>query len=249
MLATYAKVYMKIEIITSFNQRYYDLIGKECVNTWLQYWPDSLDLTCYVEEFQLENTKRIKQIDFDQLPLEYFKFQQSSEKDRVKLFAKKAYSIIHSMTNSQADRIIWIDADNIFFKKIPLNFLETICSNDTLATFMGVWHNENREDKTSKKFFSAETGFFVLNPQHLGFKEFSNRYREYYDCQIKDGLRRFYDGEVFGAVVKELEQKYQFNDLCGSFNKNYKSPMKHTVLGEYMHHYKSKHSKENFSNI
>lgn len=238
---------MKIEIITSFNDRYYNVIGHECVSTWLKHWPKTLELTCYVEEFRLEDQPRLKQIGFEELPKEYFTFQDSDEKDRVKLFAKKAYSIIHAMENSQADRIVWIDADNIFFKDIPISFLENLCPNETLATFMGVWHNENREDKTSKQFFSAETGFFILNKCHKGFEKFSKRYREYYDNRIKDGLRRFYDGEVFGAVVKEFESEYQFNDLCDSFDKKYKSPMKHTVLGEYMHHYKSKHSKEDFS--
>jgi hypothetical protein len=197
----------------------------------------------------MEERDRITQISFDNLPKEYFEFQSSNEKDRVKIFAKKAYSVIHAMTNSQADRIIWVDADNIFFKDIPILFLEQLCSEDTLATFMGVWHHEDKTNKKSQTFFSAETGFFILNKNHKGFSKFSNRYKQYYDNRIKDGLRRFYDGEVFGAVVKELEEEFKFNDLCNKFNKKYKSPMKHTVLGEYMHHYKSKHSKENFTGL
>jgi len=238
---------MKMEIITSFNDRYYNVIGHECVSTWLKHWPKSLELTCYVEEFRLAAQPRIKQIDFNELPKEYFDFQKSNESDRVKLFAKKAYSVIHAMKNSQADRVIWIDADNIFFKDIPIEFLENLCSDDTLATFMGVWHNQDKSDKFGKQFFSAETGFFILNKAHRGFEKFADRYTEYYDKHITEGLRRFYDGEVFGAVVKEFENQYKFNDLCGTFDKKYKSPMKHTVLGEYMHHYKSKHSKEDFS--
>ena len=44
---------MKLEIITSFNQKYYDLIGKDCVDSWLKYWPEEYSLTCYVEEFTI----------------------------------------------------------------------------------------------------------------------------------------------------------------------------------------------------
>jgi hypothetical protein len=40
---------MNIEVITSFNQNYYDLIGKDSVDSWLKYWPKELSLTCYVE--------------------------------------------------------------------------------------------------------------------------------------------------------------------------------------------------------
>ena len=78
-----------IEVITSFDKRYYDLIGKESVDSWLKYWPSDMMLTCYVEEFRLPDHPRLKQISFDQLSPSYVEFQQSSENDRVKLFSKK----------------------------------------------------------------------------------------------------------------------------------------------------------------
>ena len=55
---------MKIEVITSFNQEYYDKIGHACVATWLEHWPKHYTLTCYVEEFRLPDQERINQIDF-----------------------------------------------------------------------------------------------------------------------------------------------------------------------------------------
>jgi hypothetical protein len=239
---------MKIKVITSFDERYYNLIGKECVDTWLEYWPKELSLTCYVENFRLDNTKRIEQIDFDQLPSEYFEFQKSKFNDRVKIFSKKAYSVIHAFENLDADRIIWVDADVITFDKIPLVFLENLCPNDTLATFMGVHHHKIKDDETSPLMFSGETGFFILNKTHVGFKEFANRYKEYYDKRITENLRRFYDGEVFGAVVEEFKDKYKFFDLASTTGKKAKSPLKYTELGQkYIRHYKSKHSKIAFT--
>ena len=239
---------MKIKVITSFDERYYNLIGKECVDTWLQYWPTELSLTCYVENFRLDNRKRIEQIDFDQLPAEYFEFQESKFNDRVKIFSKKAYSVIHAFENLDADRIIWVDADVITFNKIPLEFLENLCADDTLATFMGVYHHKIKGDNTSPLMFSGETGFFILNKKHKGFKEFSNRYKEYYNKRITENLRRFYDGEVFGAVVEEFKEKYKFFDLSSVTEKKAKSPLKYTELGQkYIRHYKSKHSKIDFS--
>ena len=97
---------MKFEIITSFNESYYNNIGKDCVSTWLKYWPKNMNLTCYVENFAIENHARINQISFDNLSNEYRNFQLSSENERVKIFAKKAYSIIHAFENSDADRIM-----------------------------------------------------------------------------------------------------------------------------------------------
>lgn len=239
---------MKIKIITSFDERYYNLIGKESVDSWLTYWPSELCLTCYVENFRLENNIRIEQIDFDQLPKEYFEFQQTDFNDRIKIFSKKAYSVIHAFENLDADRIIWVDADVITFNKIPIEFLENLCPNDTLATFMGVNHHKIKGDTSSPLMFSAETGFFIVNKNHPGFKEFSNRYKEYYNRKLTNNLRRFYDGEVFGAVVQEFKDKYKFFDLSTTTSKQAKSPLKYTELGQkYIRHYKSKHSKIDFS--
>lgn len=229
---------MKIEVITSFNKEYYDTIGHECVETWLKYWPKDLELTCYVEEFDMPAWPRTRQIPFTELGFEYWLFMRNTERDRVKIFAKKAYSIIHAFEHSTADRIVWLDADVISQAIIPLNILQAITPSDTLATFMGVTHDE---------WFSAETGVFIVNTRHPEFRAFAARYREYYDRRIKDNLRRFYDGEVFGAVVNEFRTRAKFNDLCTSLEKGYKTPLKHTILGPYLHHYKAKHSKDEFA--
>jgi hypothetical protein len=37
------------------------------------------------------------------------------------------------------------------------------------------------------------------------------------------------------------------NDLCTVFQKGYKTPLRHTVLGEYLIHHKAKHSKAEYS--
>jgi len=228
---------VNIEVITSFDKKYYEKIGHACVKSWLDNWPTNLTLTCYVEGFALAANPRLNQIPFVALGQDYIAFQASDEKDRVKTFAKKAYSVIHAMENSTADRIVWLDADVITQDTITTEFLELLCPNDTLATFMGVKH---------EAWFSAETGIFVLNTHHPEFKAFAARYKEYYTTHKKDNIRRFYDGEVFGAVAKEFESRAKLNDLCADFKKEYKTPLKHTILGPYLHHHKSKHAKDDF---
>jgi hypothetical protein len=235
---------MKLEIITSFNQKYYDFIGKDCVDSWLKYWPEEHSLTCYVEGFSMFDHERIKQIPFDSLPKEYFDFQSSNKNNkREKTFAKKAYSIIHSFENFVTSRIIWIDADTITTQPIDTKLLLTLCPDDTLVTFMGVWHHKDKNDPNSELKFSVESGIFIVNTKHEGFKKFASRYREYYDKKITQNLRRFYDGEVLGAVIQELRNQYKVKDLCESLHKKSKSPLQHTILGKYILHYKSKTSK------
>ena len=237
---------MNIAVITSFNQDYYNRIGRDCVESWLQHWPQQLRLTCYVENFRMPEHPRIDQIDFEDLCDQYRQFQAGDSKPRVKTFAKKAYSVIHAMENLDCDRLIWIDADTITTAPVQVSDIVDLCADDVCATFMGVYHHLHKQDPTSPLMFSAETGFFILNKRHESFQKFCDRYREYYDCRLDQGLRRFYDGEVFGAVVKDLRDHTKFRDLCESLAKSYNSPLKHTPVGRFLVHYKSKHSKDDF---
>jgi hypothetical protein len=240
---------MNIEVITSFNEKYYNGVGKDCVSTWLKYWPKDLSLTCYVEEFSLPEHERIKQIDFSQLGSEYENFQKDNRyKNRVKIFAKKAYSIIHAFKNSKSDRIIWIDADVITTSPISKDVIESICPTDTLLTYMRVWHHLIKGDFASPLVPSAESGVFAVNTQHSGFKKFSDRYEEYYNKRLDSNIRRFYDGEVLGAVAKEFEKENKIIDLCVDFKKPYKTPLKHTFLGPYLHHFKGTTAKTHYAN-
>ena len=235
---------MKINVITSFNERYYNLIGKECVDTWLEYWPKDLTLTCYIEGFELPPCDRIKQIPFTQLPQSYFDFQNSNENDRVKVFAKKAWSFIHAMENSTADYIVWLDADVISVDHLPMKLLQNILAPDALSTHMGVTYNSVKDGRTGR-WFVPETGFFGINTHHPQFKEFLSEYKRHYEEHDRDMLRRFYDNDVYGYVFEKLQTTG--NDLCKDFTKGYKTPLRRTVLGPYLEHYKAKHSKNTFS--
>jgi hypothetical protein len=233
-----------IEIITSFDKRYYDIIGKACISSWLEYWPKELTLTCYVEGFELPPCDRIKQIPFNQLPQSYFDFQNSDENDRVKIFAKKAWSFIHAMENSTADYIVWLDADVISVDHLPMSLLEKILAPEVLSTHMGVTYDSVRDGRTGK-WFVPETGFFGINTRHPQFKKFLSEYKRHYEEHDRGMLRRFYDNDVYGYVFEKLQAPG--NDLCKDFTKGYKTPLRRTVLGPYLEHYKAKHSKDTFS--
>jgi lipopolysaccharide biosynthesis glycosyltransferase len=234
---------MKIEVITSFNKRYYDLIGKDCVESWLRYWPRDLSLTCYVEEFKLPEIDRINQISFEEFDDDYNIFQSSQTK-QVQKFAKKAFSFIHSMFNSDADRIVWIDADVITTDKIEIELIKLILPDNALSTHMGVVYR-SAKDGTPGRWFVPETGFFAVNTKHEDFDRFRSEYRRHYVEQDYKNLRRFYDNDVYGYVFEKLGSKGY--DLCDGLEKEYKTPLRHTVLGPYLSHYKAKHSKAGYT--
>lgn len=224
----------KITVITSFDKLYYDKVGKYCLETMLNYWDPNIDIVLYVEDFDLFDNSRFKKITFDQLDPDYFVFQEEKRKPSEKTFAKKAYSIIHAMEHIDTDILIWLDADVVTKQNITKTFIEDLIPDNILSTHLGVWHHAIKHDTSSPLMFSCETGFFALNKQHKHYKKFSKRYKERYVKREKDDLRRFYDGDVYGAVVKEFKEK-DMNDINPGMHK---TPMSRSILKNYLTHFK-----------
>lgn len=237
---------MNVEVITSFDQRYYDLIGNRCVSSWLEHWPHDMTLTCYVEDMHFDQQDRTRQVNFDQLGPRYLEFQNTALKGRVHTFAKKAFSVIHAMHHSQADRIMWLDADVITLQPIARTLLERVMPDHVASTHMGVTYTTNERGDTGS-WFVPETGVFILNTQHPQFAAFRAEYTRRYHDQDFRGLRRSYDNDVYGAAITELG--IASFDLCAALDKPYKTPLRHTMLGPYLHHYKAKHSKDWFAQV
>ena len=235
---------MNIEVITSFNQHYYDLIGRDCVESWLKHWPEDLSITCYVEEMRVKEHPRIKQINFDQLSDRYTEFNENPKtKPRQKTFAKKAFSVIHAMFNSTADWIFWIDADVITKQHLNMNLLKDTLDSKYLSVYMGVCYAERR-DGTKGDWLVPETGIFAVNTRHPKFDDFRSEYaRRYTEHDFAD-LRKGYDNDVFGITIKTIDADYL--DLCANFEKHYKTPLPHTVFGDYLTHHKAKHGKSTY---
>ena len=230
---------MNIEVITSVNQDYYDRIGRDCIDTYLEHW--SMPLTVYQEQFQVPAQPRLTLIDFDALGPDYDDFQSDAGiGDRCKRFAKKAFCVIHAMHNSSADWLVWLDADTITLRSDPARLLSQLLRPRYLAMYLGVKYDNHRGIRFGN-WLVPETGLFAMNLRHAKTPMFKAEYqRRYLERDFAD-LRRSYDNDVFGAVVESVPADYI--DLCSDLKKAYKTPLKHTVFGEYLHHYKAKHSK------
>jgi len=246
MLGTHEEMGNKmIEVITSFNKLYYDLIGKDCVSSFLEHWPQDLSLACYVEGFRMPKYDRVQQIDFSQLESDYFQYQLDTGLNQsMKKFAKKAYSFMHAMNHSSAEWILWLDADVITTRSLPIELLQRVLRPDHLAMYMGVTYYTDKGGLPGT-WLVPETGIFAVNTQHEDFVTFREEYcRRYRDRDHAD-LRRFYDNDVFGAALLTVPDAAVL-DLCAGFKKSYKTPLRHTVLGDHLIHYKAKHSKAEY---
>lgn len=245
MLGTHEAMGTMIEVITSFNQRYYDLIGRDSVASWLRHWPADMRLTCYVEDFEMPTNPRINIVGWKELSGDFFDLQRDFPDTSIVKFAKKGYSLIHALYHSTADWVLWLDADVITQKDINHAVLDEILPVDCLATYMGVTYQQDKQGRTGD-WLVPETGIFAINLRHPGFSKFRDEYHRRYRERDQTGLRRFYDNDVLGAAILAVPAIY--NDLCKDFSKPSKTPLPRISLGQYLHHYKAKHSKKDYAN-
>jgi hypothetical protein len=215
------------------------------VSSFVKHWDPEFSLTCYTEGFELDPHERIKQIDFNsQADPEYHRLQQDTEYGvQVKKFSKKAFSVIHAMYHSTADWILWLDADVVTMKSLPAHLILDCMRSEDLAMYMGVTYTTDKSGNPGS-WLVPETGVFAVNTRHKKFDAFRNEYRRRYIERDHSDLRRFYDNDVFGAAINLAAAPVY--DLCEGFAKPYKTPLPHTVLGEYLIHYKAKHSKAEY---
>lgn len=222
---------MKYATITSMNDSYYHHCGRSMLKTYKKFWSHAIPIYVYNEDNFEVKVKTVTELGWN-LGYEYLQFQQRHSNERVKTFAKKGFSIIHAMDNVDCERLIWLDADVMATSEISMQLLELITPNDVLSTHFSVWHEQD-----DKVYHSCETGFFVLNKTHKGYKDFCNTYKNIYFNDKTDSLRRFYDGEVYGKTVELMEAKgYKMLNLNPG---SYKTPISRSVMAPYITHYKA----------
>jgi hypothetical protein len=229
----------KIVCITSMDQAYYEKCGRACIESYGAYWPGDIPLYVYNEDMEEPpKNKWTHYISWDDMPTEYFDFAQRGHGSRTMQFAKKAFGIIHAMNNIDCDRLIWLDADVVTTMSVNPQLLDMISPARVLSTHYGVNHEWPSDADPDRISFSCETGFLILNKTHDMFSAFANRYLEYYNKELGKDLRRFYDGEVYGAVVAEMiKAGVEVMEL--NPGQRHKTPIPRSVMAPYIMHYKA----------
>lgn len=225
--------------ITSMDQKYFDHCGRACLETFSRFWPSDINIVVYNENMpRPQKYKKVGYMPWHVLGQDYADFERRTENSKVLQFAKKAFPIIHAMNTITTDRIIWLDADVATKTDILPQLLDLISPDDALSTHYGVKHSWPSEEDPERISFSCETGFFILNTRHFMFKDFANLYKKYYLEDLGYNLRRFYDGEVYGAVVKAMEEQgakmVELNP-----EQRHKTPIPRSIMAPYIQHFKA----------
>ena len=217
---------MKYTVITTFNESGYKKYGQRMIQTFLQTWPQEVELIVYTENCAImESAPNIVVRNISVVSaLTEFKQQwqhvpkatgdisgdpvRSVRKDSGKgfkwnavRFAHKTYSIFHCAQNINTDVLIWMDADTVCHSKITVTDLDRLCEPQYELCFLG----------RRKKF--SECGLYSMRLGTKGIKRFLREFQRMYD-DADNGiflLDEWHDSFVFDAVRKNIPGLIEFD--------------------------------------
>ena len=216
----------KFSVVTTFNADGYNRYGQRMIETFLQNWPQEVELIVYTEDCTVrESAPNLVLRDLAILSdLAAFKQKwqnvpkangnissdpvRSLRKDAGKgfkwnaiKFAHKTYSIFHCAQTVNTDILIWMDADTVCHSKITLKDLDRLCQSQYELCFLG----------RRKKF--SECGLYSMQLGTKGIKRFLKEFQRMYD-DAENGiflLDEWHDSFVFDAVRKNIPGLIEFN--------------------------------------
>jgi hypothetical protein len=226
---------MSLHVYNSQSFDYFDRLGKYCLASVLARLPLDTKITVTTEDIEKWPilSPRINLVDLYSLDNGFTQFQDrwhNRTSGKVINFAKKGYTILNAVENFQEDLLLHLDADAFVRTPLTHEYFSKLVSNN-LAAHLEI---QNPGDE-----FVVESGFFVMNRNHPGIKDFARIYRDIYDNDRNDGMGKYYDGNVHGATVTQLKQLgYMFNNL--NLRKKGNTPMRGSVVDTTVGHFKGK---------
>ena len=226
---------MKIAVVTTFHEGGLQEYGQRMIDTFCTNWPTEVTLHIYpemcnptIKDHDHVTLKRLEEIP----ELMTFKNRwkdvpkangdvsadpvRSKRKDAGKgfkwnaiRFAHKVYAIFDCAKETDADMLVWMDADTICHSPITMQDLYKMIPADSELCYLG------RKGKYS------ECGLYAMNLRSPNVQAFLKEFQRFYD-QAEQGifhLAEWHDSFVFDAVrakfpqMRQLDWAAHLNDL------------------------------------
>jgi hypothetical protein len=243
----------KIAVVTTFHEEGLKKYGQRMIDTFIQNWPKEITLHIYPEKCnpRISDHSRVTLTDLDSVAeLTAFKEKwknipkangdvtddpvRNKRKDAGKgfkwnavRFAHKVYAIFDCARTTDADILIWMDADNVCHSPISLEQVEKFCNSSFDLGFLG------REGKYT------ECGLYSMNlrsTRTLGFlQEFQRMYDDAENGIFK--LDEWHDSFVFDDV-KDRMPILKLNNWSKGIVKGEGHPLINSEWGAYLDHLK-----------
>ena len=243
---------MKIAVVTTFNEAGLKKYGQRMINTFCENWPKEITLHVYPElcNPQVPDHSRITLKRLEEVA-ELMAFKEkwkdvpkangdvsndpirSRRKDAGKgfkwhavRFAHKVYAIFDCARTTDADILVWMDADTVCHSPIALSEIQRLCPEAKDLCFLG------------RKGKYTECGLYAMNLRSVRTQLFLQKFQQFYD-DAENGifkLEEWHDSFVFDAV----RQTMQLNELDWSSHlvTGEGHPLINSEWGAYLDHLK-----------
>ena len=224
---------MNIAVVTTFHKEGYELYGKRMIDTFLKNWPQDVKLYVYAENCDVSESAPnliVKDLHSSSPELVAFKEKwkdvpkangdvssdpiRSRRKDAGKgfkwhavRFAHKVYSIFSCSRETDADVLMWMDADTICHSPITMQDLEKMIPTNKELCYLG------RKGKYS------ECGLYSMNLKCSLVRDFLKEFQRVYD-DAENGIflmDEWHDSYVFDQVRQRFPKLHQ-HDWAASLN-------------------------------
>lgn len=251
---------MKKAVVTTFHKEGYDRYAKRMIQTFLENWPKDISLYVYPEDHAIDEIGEnlvIRDLHKSIPELVVFKERWKNDPKAVGKvpmgpvdrkgkqpgigfrwdairFSHKVYSVCHAAKNTDADVLLWMDADMVCHTPIPHHFIDKMIKDSGLG-FLG------RE----KKF--TECGLYSMNLKDPITQTFLVEFQKAYDSGRLFTFQEWNDCWVFDEVRKEIKQKnttWVWNDWCKGLIKGEGHPLINSEWGAYLDHLKGRRKEQ-----
>jgi hypothetical protein len=262
---------LKIAVVTTFHEKGLKEYGQRMIDTFCQNWPGEVTLHIYPEKCNpaianhshvtitdLESVKELTSFkerwkdvpkangDVSQDPI------RSKRKDAGKgfkwhavRFAHKVYAIFDCARTTDADILIWMDADTVCHSPISMLDLNRMIPANSDLCYLG------RKGKYS------ECGLYSMNLRSPVVREFLTEFQKFYD-DAESGiftLAEWHDSFVFDAVrikfpkMQQLDWAAALNDIrpTPGMSSGEGHPLINSEWGAWLDHLKGGRKKSGMS--
>lgn len=230
---------MKYNVLTSFNQKYWEEIGETTIAKLDSNWQDTSEIFLYN---QLEKippnsfSQRVHWLDLysscPQLPVFVEQWRENPKANGAKnyrtnavKFVHKTFAIWHCARLQNSDWLIWLDVDAFVYKKIDETFLKKVCPDHYMISYMG------RPGKFS------ECGWIGFNLSHPDTRKFLDEWENLYLSGKFIELKETHDSYTFDVIRLSWNKPELFFNINSQAKTN-KNPFSQSLIGSNIVHAK-----------
>jgi hypothetical protein len=242
---------MKYTVITTFNAAGLETYGQKMIDTFEKYWPANVDLIVFTENCQPRVTRANTTVvdllsasgDLREFierhrdnplahgkagPPDVFNPKKQFRWDAVrfcyKVFAK---SLAADMIDS--GWMIWVDADTVTHTPVSMQFLNSVCPNKFMISYLG------RGEK-----YHSECGWVAYNLDAPECRQFVRDFVNMYNRDDIFQQREWHDSYIFDVLRKQFQDRCRFHNLNPSHDDKGLAghPFINSELGKHMDHVK-----------